>query len=332
MINYNLLFSNHFRFIQRWGASSSAKVELDVVNFVLQISLNNRYYKFFPQYYGRVGGQLAYMSSLTEDVFGFAGWLPYRPISYELSTDKLRFKRYLQSVGVCTPSFWLAQDFDQVAVDYILKLSVGSFGNELTGPYKATTHPNENSKPIRPVGELYAEQFVKGHILKVWFWGRRVFYAHLVDMAEIQCDGVSTVHDLIQTRLASIGQNLETCKDKVVIDTCLSFQDINFSSIPDASQKFLIDYRYGRDYLKDGQTQVSDNKLTSLTESVLHQLDLAGNKICDALSEQFSAPVLYALDGILDADNKVWWLEINSNPVLPPEGYKEIFADMFGNT
>jgi hypothetical protein len=63
---------------------------------------------------------------------------------------------------------------------------------------------------------------------------------------------------------------------------------------------------------------------------VLEAVELAGAHFAAKLRETMPAPVAYALDAVVDADNQVWWLEANSNPVLPPEGYETMFADLFG--
>jgi hypothetical protein len=46
--------------------------------------------------------------------------------------------------------------------------------------------------------------------------------------------------------------------------------------------------------------------------------------------KRLSAPVLYSLDAVVDGEGKVWWLEMNSNPVMPPPGYPAMLQDLFG--
>ena len=52
--------------------------------------------------------------------------------------------------------------------------------------------------------------------------------------------------------------------------------------------------------------------------------------LAEELSRVFPAPVLYSVDGVVDEGGAVWWLEMNSNPILPPEGYPLIFETLFG--
>ena len=50
------------------------------------------------------------------------------------------------------------------------------------------------------------------------------------------------------------------------------------------------------------------------------------------LRSLFNAPVLFAVDGVCDASGRVWWLEMNSNPILPPDGYAPMFNSLFGGS
>jgi D-alanine-D-alanine ligase-like ATP-grasp enzyme len=41
--------------------------------------------------------------------------------------------------------------------------------------------------------------------------------------------------------------------------------------------------------------------------------------------------VLYTLDGVLDAAGRIWWLEVNSNPIFAPTGYPLMLETLFGS-
>jgi uncharacterized glyoxalase superfamily protein PhnB len=330
MILYSPLITNHFRALQRWARASGAKIELNVLNFELEIRYRNRYFQFYPQFLGKPNGRFAYLPTLTDDAKGFAGWLPYKPIRYDLSTDKIYFKEHLIKVGLRTPKMWSLENFHHTSTDYILKMSTGSYGYELTGPFKQGTDPITQVRPSAAQGQLYAEQFVHGKILKVWFWGRRPFFAHVHDFAEILGDGESKISDLIRVRLLEAGMSMETCPDRSVIDACLEFQSLTQESVIGSDATFFIDYRYGRDYQTTVTSSESDSRLGDLPDAVIEQLANAGAELAATLEKQFPAPVMYALDGVLDKEGQIWWLEINSNPVLPPDGYVEIFKDLFG--
>jgi len=59
-------------------------------------------------------------------------------------------------------------------------------------------------------------------------------------------------------------------------------------------------------------------------------VEAAGQWIAAELRQELNAPVLCSLDGVLDADGKIWWLEANSNPIFPPTGYPAMFSTLFG--
>jgi len=59
-------------------------------------------------------------------------------------------------------------------------------------------------------------------------------------------------------------------------------------------------------------------------------VEAAGQWIAAELRQELNAPVLCSLDGVLDADGKIWWLEANSNPMFPPTGYPPMFSTLFG--
>ncbi|MCY1241930.1 hypothetical protein D9M72_548600 [compost metagenome] len=60
------------------------------------------------------------------------------------------------------------------------------------------------------------------------------------------------------------------------------------------------------------------------------QAQRLGTLLDAELRNQFGVPVLYVVDGVLDAQDRIWWLEMNSNPVMPPAGYPLMFRDLFG--
>jgi hypothetical protein len=323
-------FTNHFRAVQEWGQRAQASIALDVLTFEMEVKCRGRYYNFHPQFVGRVQGRLLNLPALTPDTTGFIGWRPYRPVSYELSTHKLQFKKFADACGLRTPAQW---NVDASApppdTDYILKRASGSFGYELAGPFRAHTVPPAD--PTVPgSGALFAEQFVRGRSMKVWYWGQRPFFAHLREPATVITDGQSTLRELIERRFRSANQDFDTHAERHVVQDCLAYQGLGLDDAPEEGRPVLVDYRYGRELRLGASNTRSDNDLPSLPPPVLEAVELAGAHFAAKLRETMPAPVAYALDAVVDADNQVWWLEANSNPVLPPEGYETMFADLFG--
>jgi hypothetical protein len=324
-------FVTHFRAVQEWGIRTQASVNLDVVSFELEVKCRSRYYTFFPQFVATFDGRIANMETLAPNTGGFAGWLPYRPLAYELSQDKLQFKRFAASAGVKAPAQWLLDNPGQVPdKDYILKRSSGSYGHELSGPFKAGTLPAAQTQPQgQQRGTLYAEEFIRGRSLKVWCWGQRPFFAYVRRASALAGDGISTMQQLIEMHLAKAGLKFDGYKELHVLRDCLAYQGLSLHDVPRQGSAAFIDFRYGRENL-DRRGLQSDNELPKLEERTRVKIDQMAKTMASALRAVLPAPVVYSLDGVIDDSGEVWWLEINSNPTLPPEGYGEMFADLFG--
>ena len=88
-----------------------------------------------------------------------------------------------------------------------------------------------------------------------------------------------------------------------------------------------MDYRYGREASPRGLR--SDDALPELAPVVLEQAGRVAKAVAGALRSVFPAPVHFSHDGVIDERGDVWWLEINSNPTMPPEGYEAMLSELF---
>jgi hypothetical protein len=126
---------NHFRAVQTWAAANDAQVQLNVLNFEMEVKARHRYFTLKPQFLASMDGRFAHVPALTPEATGLIGWLPYRPpLRWDLASDKLRFKAFIAQAGYRTPEWWLEPD--RANADHILKRSRGSFGYELYGPFR----------------------------------------------------------------------------------------------------------------------------------------------------------------------------------------------------
>lgn len=330
-MSYLAITLNHFRAVKAWADDCNADVALNLRTFNLDVKSRNRYYTLRPRFLTVNKGRTAYAIELVRDVRGFIGWLPYEVLQWDLSQDKLLFKDFLKKMGLKFPAAWLS--LNDVAADFLVKSSVGSFGYQISGPYrmgedvpwclgKDASGRNENTK--------FAEQFVSGTNLKVWFWGAKAFYAHVHPYPTIVGDGQSTAQSLLEARLASAGETFSGKEDQESLDASLAFQSVGLSDVPEPGREIWIDFRYGRRYVPISPSGETDNDLQGINPQVRQQIDLMGARMADESMRRFRAPVLYAVDGVVDADGTIWWLEVNSNPILPPEGYSLVFTSLFG--
>jgi hypothetical protein len=329
MASYINVTFNHLSAIQRWATETGGSATLDMKDLTMEVKHRGRYYRMYPMFQGLVQGRVVHLPTLTPHVRGFGGWRPYTTITHPLSTDKQQFKAHLLQCGLRTPATWesLAQT---PTLDYVVKARTGSFGQGIHGPFRAGTpvriEPGEGEKR----GAMFAEQFVAGHMLKVWFWGRRAFFAHMDPFPSITGDGHSTVEQLLRAKVSSSRQSFEEFDELPTIRACLAFHGLTLDSVLEAGRELWVEFRYGPRYPGSlGGTAVSDNALQPLAERTGTQLDDMGRMLADLLRPAFPLPVLITADAMLDAEGRIWWLEMNTNSIVPPEGYAAMFADLF---
>lgn len=281
-----------------------------------------------PRFLNTTETGLSYSSALTQSATGFIGWLPYRPIRWQLSSDKLDFKDFVRRCGMRAPQTWTADGaIDQ---DYVLKLPSGSFGQAVFGPYHkgfdARSLPEHQN---RVKDRIFAEQFVTGRNLKVWFWGEVPFHAHIDPYPMIRGDGVSRIQELIARKLGRLDGCVPENADKPWIESSLAYQGWSLSDVLPTNQEAWIEYRYGRRYASSPAQAQSDSMLSEFSRSAAQQVEAMGALLHEELMKEHHVPVLFALDGVLDSSDQIWWLEANSNPILPPSGYPVVLGTLF---
>jgi hypothetical protein len=319
---------NHFRAIQKWAAETGGRATLDVATFQLEVKHRNRYFQLLPQFTAWIDGRLSHVPSLVDGVFGFAGWLPYRPYSLELSTDKLSFKRFVADAGLRTPAAW--PDAASAERDFILKRSKGSFGIQLAGPFRIEQRLSATpGAAARGRGELFAEEFIAGDILKAWFWGSRLFFVHVQRYLSVTGDGARAIEDLARERMGQLPDEWPGSPDRAIAAACASYQGRRMEEPVDFGVPVWIDFRYGRATGRAPGTSRSDNALDELSDATRRHIEDVGRRVGAELGRLLAAPVAFTLDGVIDASGEVWWLEMNSNPIFPAEGYASMFEDLF---
>jgi len=321
---------NHFDALQKWATEAGAQAILDMKDFTLEVKHRGRYFRMYPMFQATLdGGRPAHLPNLTPDVRGFGGWRPYQTLMHAHSSDKPLFKAFLKESGLRTPD---SMGFSGAApgMDYVLKARTGSFGRGLFGPYPADTMPSAGPQALGGHGELFAEQFVQGRMLKVWFWGARAFFAHMQDCPSITGDGRSSVEQLVRRKVEASMMAWEGFDRKAVVQDCLAFQGLAFEDVPEQGREAWIDFRYGQVYPEAfGATAVSDSRLDELLQLSGEQVPEMGRALAALLHQTIPVPVAITVDGVLDAQGRIWWLEMNTNSLLPPEGYAAMFADLF---
>jgi len=323
---------NHLRVIKAWADAHQGKALLDLSSFELEIKARNRYYRLYPQFLAEIQGRMSHVTDLLPDATSFVGWRPYRPMRCSLSSDKLVFKRAMANAGLPTPQHWSGAE--EATADFILKRSVGSFGYQLAGPFRQGVEPQVSKAMNDPSaqGQLFAETFVQGHNIKSWFWGGDPVHVQCQPYAWIEGDGQESVQTLIAQRLEEIGEQWSTYEERDAILSALMYQGVSLSTVLPANQKVWLDYRYGRRFSHAGTTESQDNVWPRITAELRSQITQAGQWLATALKDEIKAPMLCAMDGVLDDAGKIWWLELNSNPICPPTAYPAMLGSLFGTS
>lgn len=326
---YMTMLLNHIRAVKSWGERHAAQSSIDVESFQMEVKAKNRYFTLQPQFRARIDGRLLNVSKISNQATGFLGWLPYAPVQWALSTDKLLFKARMIEHGLRTPAWWIApQQPDQ---DYIVKGSRGSFGLHITGPSWAGTALPEAVANASPSQEVrYAEQFIQGLNLKLWIWGRTIFHAHAYPYPMVTGDGIHRIDELIELLAQTQSPRMpRPLGDAEAVASSLAYQGLTRDKVLASGATAWLDFRYGRGYESPPTTEAEDNALPRLPEALLAQARQAAEALAGDLEARFSAPILYSLDGVVDSFGNAWWLEVNSNPTLPPSGYPHVFSTLF---
>lgn len=308
----------HLRAIRSWAAENDAHTAIDASTFQIEIRAHNRYFTLHPKFFASNGTGWLYVADLSaENIMGFAGWLPYRSIQWPLSSDKRAFDSFARRSGLRRPVVW--PEGEEARDWYLVKGARGSFGNEVSGPFA----PGSTASQPIPGADTFRESYIPGRALKVWFWGAQPFFAHLQERPEVLGDGVRTVRALLPAT------DVERSEDEATLLSCLAFQGVGPDTVMPIGKKVWIDFRYGRRTAPQRHTTLSDDALPALRASARSEIDRLGAALWAELEPLFGVPVLCSADGVLDADHQVWWLEANSNPALPPEGYPLVLGTLF---
>jgi hypothetical protein len=324
---YILAPIRHIQAVRSWAQARAGRATLDLESFELEVKARHRGFRLYPQFLCNTSGAMRYSPSLGADYAGFVGWLPYRPLRWPLAADKPAFKRFLRSAGLCTPADWA--DPASTTSNYVLKQPSGSFGQGIAGPFRAFD-ASHAFQPSLSSPTLFAEEFIDGDILKLWFWGETPFHAHLHARPTIVGDGVRSAEFLLRDRLGQLSQELGALTEIEAIRSALAYQEVAIHDVIAHGRAVWLDFRYGRRLAQSPQTEAEDNDLPRIADGLLALFRHVGRVVSAELRKQVTAPVLYAMDGVLDSDGRVWWLEMNSNPQLPATGYPHILDTLFG--
>ncbi len=303
--------------LSRFGADATVNLR----TFRLEVRARNRYYHFVPQFIYLDGEKLHFSPQLPGNVRGFIGWLPYFNKRWPLATDKLAFKGFCNAAGLPTPRGW--EKPSESVRDFIIKQRTSSFGYGIRGPFRKL----DAGHPAHKIEDReYCEHFVAGTIAKAWYWNDKPVCLELRKMPTITGNGVDTMLQLASPKILSLfGLPLEHRE----IEALAQYQDASLDTVIPAGTTLLADFRYSSPLIQttaQNQNVLSEN----LGNEIGRQFVEAGPTLWQGIPEDIRAATAFTVDAIVDDKNRVWFLEMNCNPILHPDVYLPMFETLFG--
>ena len=318
----------HFQLLQDWVARHNGRATLNILDFRLEIAIQDRVLHFFPRFIAKNQGRIVYTRILAPQVQGFIGWLPYEEKIWVEAQDKLEFKRLLLRHNERTPEFWL--NTDKPVNDVLIKPAKGSFGMGQRGPFRKIDPDNESHK-LKP-GEFY-ERFIPGQILKVWYWNAEPFCVDLRKRLTVTGDGYRSVATLVnETFLRNEGLRSEWFETtKPQLNALLAYQDANWETVLSPGVVIQVDYAFGSSlYVESADLAKNFNRLNEIRGTPLGQkLMTSGTFFQNIIPEAIRNDSVFAVDGMVDSNGDLWWLEMNCAPAFPPDGYPTMLGSLF---
>ena len=318
---YKANLIHHTRAIQQCLPRFGVEAKADLATLAIEVRGRNRYYLLYPLYVARQGSRVMYTRHLVDQVRGFGGWLPYQGKRWPAGTGKFAFKDFCAKHGLRTPQMWRTPAPGMR--DFLAKHELSSFSQALHGPFRS--HDAGAAAQAIAADKGYYEAFVRGRILKAFYWEDRLAAVEMLDMPSVAGDGRSTLKELISRRVRA-AMPPEEWK---AFEEVAAYQDLSLDSILPKGRTVLADYRYGSPLHR--MWFENENELSRLEGSpLLPQLAEIGRTLWQSIPEDIRPATLYTVDAAVDDKDQAWLLEMNSNPICHPDVYPMMFETLFG--
>jgi hypothetical protein len=306
-------YLQHTLAVSTWMQQHDARGGIDPRNLGMEISQGERAVRFYPQFTIERHGQLAFVPKLQPGVSGFVGWLPQPGKAWKEAGDKLAFKTFARSHGLRTPL--CGGPGTLPACDYLVKKASSTLGRDLYGPF-----PASRAAEIPP-GHFW-EQFVRGRVVKAWYWDGELAVVEIVRMPTVTGDGQRTLAELA---LLVLGPVVAVTPLPAEL---LALQGVSLHAVPQAGQTIELEYRYISSFNPSNHVDQNAREVVRGT-AVEEQLVRAGRVCLRALPQQRRPNTAFSIDGVLDAHDRLWLLEVNCNPLLHPAFYESMLDALF---
>ncbi|QDH60176.1 hypothetical protein [Pandoraea pnomenusa] len=310
----------HITAVRRWTTSAGGSMSFDAMTYRASVTLGEQSVTLIPKFSFRTQSDtLAYTNGLTEQAAnGFAGWLPYAVKRWPVSTDKIVFKRYCETNQLRVTPAWRPQEPARLT-DFIVKRRSGSFGENILGPFRA-----DQGGTVADLRDSdYCEAFILGRTCKIWYWNAEPVAMEALELPYLIGDGRRTLSALASERRASFDRShtLETSSGM------LAWQGWTADDIVPAGERVYLDFKFTTPYdvwqLKDRDCLESQS---ATLKSYLHRV---GEVLWHGIPEGIKNNSVFTVDAILDAEDRIWLLEMNSNPMVHQNCYGPMLDSIF---
>jgi hypothetical protein len=312
---------NHLRVMQQCLQRYQAEASLNPLDYTLQVRARNRYYTLYPMFLASQAGRLHYMRQVNEHSIGFAGWLPYFNKRWPIGSGKFAFKEFCRQSGLRTPQMWRSPAADMG--EFLVKHDSKSFGQAIHGPFRR----HDPRDPVQAIDDKgYYEAFVRGRIVKATYWEGQLAAVELKTMCTVLGDGKSSVRQLVAPLL-----HPETPADEwnALAAILAAYEGLAPESVPAAGRSVLVDFRFAS-YANAIDRDTIDPHKDLAGTPLLKQLVDCGPQLWQGIPEAQRPATLFTLDAMIDAEDRLWLLEMNCNPVCHPNVYPLMFGTLFG--
>jgi hypothetical protein len=314
-------FLDHVRLLRQAVRAQGAELIIAGDSMQALVRRGNQHRVLEAQFLATILGVRQYTPSLTDEVTHFAGWLPYRNRRWTVASDKMVFKRFAKSAMLNVPEFSVENDI----ADVLVKRPASSFGEHVKGPYRSASEC-----PLDIAHGEYYERFIEGLLVKIWYWGPRPICAEVDNMPSVLGDGQSTIGDLILRR-ANWNKKCNDEEKNALLEKCellLSYWGHTTNTVLPARTRQIIEFRYGSNLMHPRDRTMVDmlDKSSADWNASLREI---GQALHTAIAPEDRYRTLYTVDAVRDRENKLWLLEMNSNPTVHPLAYPAILGDLF---
>lgn len=309
----------HLHPIREWALAHGADASLDPLTFELTLRRGGRTVVLYPRFVRQHEGRTMYQRPFAGDG-DFIGWMPYPVKSWGLSTDKMLFKDYALANGLRVTACWT--EGPELVPDYIVKPAISSFGVGIRGPFGPLAPPM-GGLVLEP-GE-FCEQFIRGRSAKAWFWNGEPAALEVLMPPQILGDGRRTLREIATQPRG----NFDLVMD---LDACvqiLAWQGYHLDSVVPEGVEVMLDFRYLTPH--DRVTLKNRDVWGAVSTEIATQFCYAGPLLYRGIDESLRRNSVFTLDAVIDADDRVWLLEMNSHPMIHPNVYPLMLASVFAD-